>query len=658
LPETETPPAPDQEKEQPEEVLSGPATTLAQPELSQPQPELSETIPKQSLDEEEEEPEAKPQRKPKKLKLPKKPKAEKSTSPKKPGEKSSFGEKFIRFSLRLMNKPTKLLLPRFPKLREQILRSSMYTSADILLSLGLLFSVLCIPVAIAGAYILIHAGLGIFALSMIAVPPVPFILVISLPKISAGSRAQALDNELPYLIGYITVLAGGGISPFITLKRVSKADNLFPAAAKEARRILMDIEIFGLDALSALERATRNTPNKTWSDFIGGYVAVLKTGGDAISYLESKLKEIFAQSESKVRSGSEFIGTMAEAYIITTVVMGISLVILWATQNLLGGITTGGVGGLGGGSGASINPSLIVMFSGLFVPVISVIFIVVIGSAQIREPFSYDKPFYVWLACLPLVVIAYAVPFGGLPQYTRLGLGLIASTAPASVVQWRYVTAKKSVESKLANFLRDISEIRKTGLAPEKTIEQLAGRNYAGLTPYVQQISTQLSWGTPIRTVLENFSASVKSWVARAMAFLLLEVVDVGGGSPRMFTNLADFTEKNAQLDKERRSMIRPYIMIPYVGAIMVVATTSMMLYFINPPGLSTAGIPQLASPALVKTATNILLLCSFFQAWVMGFVAGKMGEGSAADGFKHATFLVIISIITIYVASSLITSV
>ena len=478
-----------------------------------------------------------------KLKPPKQPKAKKKA--KKDGtEKRGFTEKFVRFSLRIMNRPTKLLSPRFPKLRDQILRSNMYTSAEILISMGLLFSLLSIPAAIVGAYILIHSGLGLFAIGMAPIPIIPFILVISLPRISAGSRSQALDNELPYLIGYITVLAGGGISPFITLKRISKADSLFPAAAKEARRILMDIEIFGLDALSALERESRNTPNKTWSDFIGGYVAVLKTGGDAVSYLEAKLKEIFAYSESKVRSGSEFIGTMAEAYIITTVVMGISLVILWATQNLLGGITTGGVGGLGGAT--KLDPSLIVLFSGMFVPIISLIFIVVIGSAQIKEPFSYDKPFYIWLACLPIIVIAYLVPFAGLPQYTRLGLGLIASTAPSSIIQMRYVKAKKSVESKLANFLRDISEIRKTGLAPEKTIEQLAGRNYGGLTPYVQQISTQLSWGTPIRTVLLNFSSSVKSWVTKAMAFLLLEVVDVGGGSPRMFTNLADFTEKNA----------------------------------------------------------------------------------------------------------------
>ena len=36
--------------------------------------------------------------------------------------------------------------------------------------------------------------------------------------------------------------------------------------------------------------------------------------------------------------------------------------------------------------------------------------------------------------------------------------------------------------------------------------------------------------------------------------------------------------------------MIKPYLMIPYVGAIMVVATTSMMIYFINPPGPRCGG--------------------------------------------------------------------
>ncbi len=561
-------------------------------------------------------------------------------------------DKLLRFSLKYTYKPSRILASRLPDLRSDLLRSNLYISAEGIISITMLFMIISIAPIVLGMYLLSRAGLGIAIIGLpVAIAILP-VLMLNLPKISASSRASALENELPYVVGYITVLAGGGISPFVTIKRLSKADNIFPAAAKEARRILLDIEIFGMDAISALEKVTRTNPNKMFSDFIGGYVAVLKTGGDALSYLESKLKEIFSYTEAKVKRGSEFIGTMAEAYIIVTVVMGISLTILWATENLLGGITTGGVGGLGGeGAPArTLDPSLIVMFSLLFVPVISIIFIVVLGSAQTREPYSFDRPFYILLACLPIVAVCYFVPFG-LPQYTQLGIGLALASTPPAIIQMRYMKNKKAVEAKLANFLRDISEVRKTGLAPEKTIEQLADRQYCGLSVHVQRISSQLSWGTPMRTVLQNFGASVKSWLTRAMAFLLLEVVDVGGGSTKMFTDLADFTERNALLQQERRSMVRPYIMIPYIGAIMVVATTAMMLYFVNPPGLAAAGVPALASPTLVAQATNILLICSFVQAWVMGLVAGKMGEESAADGFKHATLLVVISLITVYVS-------
>ena len=564
-------------------------------------------------------------------------------------ENFTFYEKLLRFSLKYTHKPSKALASRLPKLRDDLIKSNMYISAEGLISLSILFTIISIPLVIVGILLLARAGLGIISIALVAVLALPIVLTINLPKISASSRSSSLENELPYVVGYITVLAGGGISPFVTIKRLSKADAIFPAAAKEARRILLDIEIFGMDAISALDRVTKTNPNKMFTDFIGGYVAVLRTGGDALSYLESKLKEVFSYSEAKVKRGSEFIGTMAEAYIIVTVVMGISITILWSTQNLLGGVTTGGVGGLGG-SAQTMDPSLIIMFSLLFVPVISIIFIIVIGSAQTREPFGYDRPFYVLLACLPIIAVFYFIPLG-LPQYTQLGIGLALSTTPAAIIQMRYTKQKKSVESKLSNFLRDISEVRKTGLAPERAIEQLADRQYAGLTVHIQRISSQLSWGTPMRVVLQNFGSSVKSWLARAMAFLLLEVVDVGGGSTKMFTDLADFTEKNALLQQERRSLVRPYLMIPYIGAIMVVATTAMMLYFINPPGLASAGIPALAAPALVKSATNILLICAFVQAWVMGFVAGKMGEESAADGFKHATFLVVLSLITVYVS-------
>jgi archaeal flagellar protein FlaJ len=570
-------------------------------------------------------------------------------------QKFTFFEKFLNLSLKVTHTPSKYLANKLSGLRDDILSSNLNLSLEGIISVSLFISILLAPVAAAVALFLYEAHLTLFILATPLIPILPAVLGVAMIKVSMSSRAQALDNELPYLIGYITVLAGGGISPIVTIKRIASAQKLFPAAAKEARRILADIEVFGLDAISALERAAKYCPNKMFSDFIGGYVSVLKTGGDAVSYLEAKLREIFAHREARVRSSSEFIGNMAESYIIATVVMGVGLMILFAVQNLL---NPNGGGASPTTTPQHIDPTMIILFSGLFVPVISMVFIIVIGSAQIKEPFSYDFQFYVFMASLPIAAVAFFVNFG-LPVYLQLAIGLALTSTPAMIVNMTYTRNRKSVEAKLPNFLRDISEIRKTGLAPEKTIEQLANRNYGGLSSHIKLISTQLSWGTPIRTVLQNFSAKVKSWLTRAMTFLLLEVVDVGGGSPKMFITLADFMEKNAQLEKERRSMVRPYIIIPYIGAVMIVVTTAMMIYFVSSPSLSFPGSAAfLPSPAVINQARNILLTAAIFQAWIMGLVAGKMGEGSMADGFKHATIITIVGTITILTSSLLIGSI
>jgi flagellar protein FlaJ len=568
--------------------------------------------------------------------------------------KTTFSDKFLKLALRLMGRPAKKIISYMPNLRDDILKSNLNISPQGIVAISLFATVMCVPVIAFGMVILIGLGMGLFSVFLPFILPFPFVIGISLPKISASSRAQALENELPYLVGYITVLAGGGISPMTTMKRISKAGSIFPAAAKEASRILLDVEIFGMDAISALEKAARNAPNRMFSDFIGGYVAVLNTGGNVVSYLENKVREIFAYRESKVKSSSEFIGTLAEAYIIATAVMGVSFTVLFATQNLMSTSTSG------------VDPSMIILFSGIFIPVISLVFIVVLNSVQVREPFNYELPYWIFFACCPIAAIMFFLPVAGLPQYLKLGIGLALVSTPSMILNIIYTKRKKAVEGKLANFLRDISEVRKTGLAPEKTIEQLSGRNYGGLSEHVKAIATQLSWGTPIRIVLVNFSKKVKSWITRAMAFLLLEVVDVGGGSAGMFISLADFTEKNDQLEKARRSEIRPYVIIPYIGAILVVVTTAMISFFIAVPGLSpsTIGVAPgatlgagaaLPSQQVAAQLTGILLTGSIFQSWFMGMVAGKMGEGSVADGFKHATMLVIISLVTVLVAGTFI---
>ena len=63
----------------------------------------------------------------------------------------------------------------------------------------------------------------------------------------------------------------------------------------------MDIDLFGKDPISALEKAAHNNPNRKFADFLGGYLSVLKVGGNVQSYLEAQLQGDFRLSGNQVK---------------------------------------------------------------------------------------------------------------------------------------------------------------------------------------------------------------------------------------------------------------------------------------------------------------------------------------------------------------------
>ena len=147
---------------------------------------------------------------------------------------------------------------------------------------------------------------------------------------------------------------------------------VFPASAKEAKRILVDIDVFGTDPITAFETAAKNMPNKPFSEFLYGYTTVLKVGGDVKNYVNNKLKETLDASTSKVRRITDSVGTLAEAYLTVTAVMGITLFSLFHWRVI-----------------AHNNSGLqtLYTFSYLIVPAISTLFIFIIDGRS-RSPSS------------------------------------------------------------------------------------------------------------------------------------------------------------------------------------------------------------------------------------------------------------------------------
>jgi len=551
--------------------------------------------------------------------------------------KLTFTDNLTRLAFRLFSAPATRISRSIPLLRDNILKSNLRITPEGLVALSLFTTLITGIFAGLGIYI----GFGIYHvpyfLALLAAVPLVFVIFINLPKISASSRAASVNIELPFVVGYISVLAGGGVSPLATLRRISTM-TLFPASAKEARRILVDVDVFGQDPITAIESNARWNPSRTFSEFLFGYTAILKSGGNFMAYVQSKLRDIMQSKAAAVKRSADTTGTMAEAYLTVTVILGMVLYTLYMVQTLishdLSGLTN------------------LYFFAFIIVPLISAAFIWLIDAVQPKWPYVDYRPYKYFLYTIPAALIFFFLPLG-LHLYLRTSITLIVSMSLPAIESSKFSRERNSLERELPEFIRDVAEGRKTGLSPEVAIERLGGRQYGVLTDHVKKMGAQLSWGVSLSTVVSTFTAAVGSWITKAIGVLLIEVVDVGGGTIRSFSDMAEFTRDINEMEGERKAALRPFVFITYIAGVMVIITTFILVYLLNAPAIS--GIGASSAPQVDPGVIDLLLTTAVFDSFVIGIVAGKMGESGLSDGFKHSIFLVIASLIAIVVARTFI---
>ncbi len=198
----------------------------------------------------------------------------------------------------------------------------------------------------------------------------------------------------------------------------------------------------------------------------------------------------------------------------------------------------------------------------------------------------------------------------------------------------------------ITQFLRDLVEVRKSGLSPEKSIEALSNRDYKGFSRYLRNISTKINWGYPLRQIYDEFAGKVKNWLALINIYLLIDTIEVGGGTEKSIESLAEFSEATKQLEAEKRAILMPLVIVPYIGAALLTGTTVMFMSFFTSSNLGIR-VPYIM---LYKTLLTPLALHSF----TLGLVTGKITSGRVSAGFKHAILLCLVALGGIWAVSNM----
>ncbi|MEM2953337.1 MAG: type II secretion system F family protein [Candidatus Bathyarchaeia archaeon] len=552
-----------------------------------------------------------------------------------------FLEALEAWSFRIFGRAAPSFLKHVVAFKDYLERAKIKIYPETYVSLMFFTAVLTIPVTII-SILLLYFYMFIPAVFLVPFPVYVMIGFLLIPLSRAGERASNLEREMPFAAAYISVMASGGIAPYTSFKRLAEVE-LMPAMRSEAREIIKDVEIFGIDPLTAIENAAKRNPLDIFKDFLAGYASTVIIGGDIGHFLERKAEDIFKTRALRVKAAAERLGMLLETFIIVMVLMSLCFYILFSVESIY-----------------SVGISMysgIILYTYLFTPMLSLMFIYLAHSMQPKTPVVEMRPYKVFGICsifgiLLLLLLTNFFGYMQLPFFSQLqtvidlpvaiAIALFVATAPAAIVHQRVSSKRNGMEQGINSFLRDLTEVRKTGLSPEKCIESLSNRDYGEFSKELRKISSEISWGVPVRKVIMDFVKRTKSWMCQLVMFLLVETIDVGGGTIAMIESLARFNNLTQEVEKEKKMAVRPYIMMPYFAAILLVATTTMMIGFTS----GTLGVAETGQTKDLGPMITTFVTSAIFHSYLIGIVAGKISEESVAAGFKHAAILVIIAVL------------
>lgn len=196
-----------------------------------------------------------------------------------------------------------------------------------------------------------------------------FVLFINYPKFKIRDKARAIEKSLPFAGIYLSTIASSRLPPHKIFKIFSTFEE-YGEITEEAKRIVADMEMFGMNVYDSLEKAIDRTPSKELRGLFYAMISTLKAGGDLSVYLFEKSQTFLDNYRRKLKEFAHSLSVFLEVYLTVLILGTIFFIIL---TSVMSGLT-----------GAVAEDLIYMQFFLIFffVPLISAAFIILIKSAS------------------------------------------------------------------------------------------------------------------------------------------------------------------------------------------------------------------------------------------------------------------------------------
>jgi len=193
---------------------------------------------------------------------------------------------------------------------------SFLSSVSVLISTGIAFVILGIPFLFS-----VIGGLILAVLAFLMV----LITYHSYPLHILSSKKTNLEANMPFAINHMAAIASSGVQPFVIFKLLSIIPE-YGEITNESRRIVRNIEIFGMDIVTSIKNVANRTPSDQFHHFLLGITSTIETGGDLKKYMEEKAKDALFDYSIKREKYIQTLSMYADIY--TTVLIAAPLFLI------------------------------------------------------------------------------------------------------------------------------------------------------------------------------------------------------------------------------------------------------------------------------------------------------------------------------------------
>lgn len=226
-------------------------------------------------------------------------------------------------------------------LKEYMPSSDIKTPFRTYVSVSILTAIMVYFLGLGGVFAIlqfieVHATTEIMLIILgpIFLSVVSLVFLIYQPIQNANKKRKNIEINLPFVLTHMGAIAESGVPPYMIFKLLAEFEE-YGEVSKEMKKLVRNIDTFGIDPLTAIRNLAERTPSKEFKQVLLGMVSATEAGGDVKSYLKMSGEQALFNWRIKREKFLQQLSAYAEFYTGILIAAPLFIIALFSVMGMI-----------------------------------------------------------------------------------------------------------------------------------------------------------------------------------------------------------------------------------------------------------------------------------------------------------------------------------